>query len=178
MKTKYVLVASLALFMVMSGTIAWSQGRGHDNGRKGKAKEHGYQKHRDHRGNDGNDYDRRDHYSYNDRDHHHHHGNTRTVYVYRPRPVERTVVVHHHHHHRPERPRYVYYRDYDVYYDCDRNVYITFSGRNWSISTEVPIRMYYTDRNAIAAVNVDYFNDDFPHYLDTHRPGGKVCDHW
>jgi hypothetical protein len=173
MKTKYVLTLSMTMLLMICGTMAWSQGRGHDNGRRGKAQQNGHNnKHHDH------DRKHRVDYSYHDRDRHHNH-QPQVVHVYHRRPVvERTVVVHHHHERRAERPRYVYYRDYDVYYDCDRKVYITFGGRNWSVSTEVPIRMYYVDRNTVASVNVDYYNDDFTHYLDTRRPGGRVCDHW
>ena len=175
MKTKNVLALSLTLMLMITGTMAWAQGRGNGHG-KGK----GHQKHQTHnhdRNGNGRHYSH-NRYSYHDHDRHHNHEAPRTVHVYHSRPVERTVVVHHHHHHRPARVRYVYYRDYDVYYDCDRKVYISFGGRNWSISTEIPVRMYYADRNALATVEVDYYDDDFAHHLDSHRPGGRICDHW
>jgi hypothetical protein len=75
------------------------------------------------------------------------------------------VVVHHY-----ERPRYVYYRDYDVYYDCHRQVYISYSGRNWSISASLPVVMHHVDVHHAVRVGVDYYDDDFATYLDRGRP--------
>ncbi len=184
MKTRFALSAVVGLVLLMSGNIVWAQGRGngrdkrHDNGDRG-GNGRGNQQHHN-RGND------RDHRDGNDRHHHtdyryqhnHHHGDhgKKVVYVHHHRPVERVVVVHHHNRH--IEPRYVYYRDYDVYYDTHRRVYITFSGRHWSFSTEIPVKMYYVDRTTVVSSNVDYYEDDFPVYLDSRRPGGRHCDEW
>ena len=65
--------------------------------------------------------------------------------------------------------RYVYFRDYNVYYDYKRNVYLTLSGRNWAISTEVPLPMRRVDVRRIAYADVDFYGDDL-YYYHTHRP--------
>jgi hypothetical protein len=171
MKTRLGLQVTMVLFLLAAVTTAQAQHRGRDRDRDndGRGRGHGH-------GN-GNGHSK----DYRDRDrnhgHHHHHDHKKVVHVYhhRPAPVERRVVVHHHHH---DRPRYVYYRDYDVYYDCDRQVFISFSGRNWTVSVERPIRMHHVDIYRASRVDVDYYNDDFPQYLEQKRPHGRVYAEW
>lgn len=76
------------------------------------------------------------------------------------------VVVHNHLIH----PRYIYYRDYDVYYDYHRNVYISYSGRNWAVSTSIPLALHHVDRRRAVRMAVDYDRDNFTAYLETRRP--------
>lgn len=169
MKTRLGLQVTMVLFLLAAVTTAQAQHRGRDRDNDGRGRGHGH-------GN-GNGHSK----DYRDRDrnhgHHHHHDHKKVVHVYhhRPAPVERRVVVHHHHH---DRPRYVYYRDYDVYYDCDRQVFISFSGRNWTVSVERPIRMHHVDIYRASRVDVDYYNDDFPQYLEQKRPHGRVYAEW
>jgi hypothetical protein len=170
MKTRLGLQVTMVLFLLAAVTTAEAQHRGrdrdHDNGRD-RGRGH----------NNGNGNGRGDSKHYNDRDHHHHNDHKKVVHVYhhRPAPVERRVVVHHHHH---TRPRYVYYSDYDVYYDCDREVFISFSGRNWTVSVARPMRMHHVDIYRASRVDVDYYNDDFPQYLEQRRPHGRVYAEW
>lgn len=123
--------------------------------------------------NDRN-HDRGNHYGRNN--HRHHHDYDRRVvvrHVHDRYCHRRPVVVHHHH----TRPRYVYYRDYDVYYDYSRNVYFSYSGRSWSMSTGIPIGMRNVNLRAVKRYEVDYYDDDFGNYLDNGRPAyGKECD--
>jgi hypothetical protein len=105
---------------------------------------------------------------------HHHHRHcgheVRVVHHHHHSPVERRVVYHH-----PRPVRYVYYRDYDVYYDYQRQVYISFGGRNWNVSAGLPVAMRHVDVHHATRVEVDeYYDDDFNTYLDTNRPGGRV----
>lgn len=173
MKTRLGLQVTMVLFLLAAVTTAEAQHRGrdrdHDNGRD---------RGRGHSNGNGNGRGDNKHY-YRDRDHDHHHHNDHKkvvhVYHHRPAPVERRVVVHHHHH---TRPRYVYYRDYDVYYDCDRQVFISFSGRNWAVSIERPMRMHHVDIYRASRVDVDYYNDDFAEYLEQKRPHGRVYAEW
>jgi len=169
------------MFMISMGLMA--QGHHHGNGRdrgNGSNHHHGDQHNRGDQRDRG---DRRtytygDHYAYNG--HGHYSSNNRYTYtptcdvhVYRPAPVvERRVVYY-------ERPvRYVYYRDYDVYYDCHRNVYITFSGNHWTITNAIPVRMHDIDRDRIQRDEIDYRDDDFPSYLDRLRPKGEAYKDW
>lgn len=78
----------------------------------------------------------------------------------------------HGYHYRPV--RYVYYRDYNVYYDCYAGVYITLSGRNWVYTHRIPTHMHRVDFHRIAYGNLDYFDDDLPWYLERRRAGGYV----
>lgn len=69
-----------------------------------------------------------------------------------------------------ERPRYVYYRDYDVYHDVRRNVYINWSGRNWVVSASLPVALYRVDKRRAVRMEVDYYHDDLTSYLMSGRP--------
>lgn len=180
MKTRIVLAAASVMFLVAAITEVHAQrGRGH-NGHNDRSSQRG-----------GNDRDRHDdHTTYGRHDSHHdHHENghhdrheynhkkTRVVHVYNyhhhsPPPPRRVV------HYYPTRPRYVYYREYDAYYDCDRQVYITYSGRNWSVSINKPLRMERVDIYRAQRVDVTYYDDDFATYLDQRRPDGRLYAEW
>lgn len=160
----------IALFVISMAANVNAQGRGHQ---KGHERNHGKQHdsrghHKDHdwkherKDHHDHDYDR--HY---DRGHSHH--DRREVYVV-PRHDRychhAPVVVRHHH----PRPRYVYYRDYDVYYDTHNSVYISYSGRNWTASASLPIALHHVDVHRAVRMEVDYDHDDFPSYLERSRP--------
>lgn len=67
-------------------------------------------------------------------------------------------------HHHPRHTRYVYFRDYGVYYDYHRNTYVTISGRNWSVSTSLPQPMYRANVNNIVYEEIDYPGDNVYEY--------------
>lgn len=139
----------------MTGSVS-AQGRGHQK-----------DEHRAHH-HDRRDHDRNHEWHSKKHDkhgrHHHRHNEKREVHVvhHHPHPV---VVSHYH-----QRPRYIYYRDYDVYYDFHRNVYISYSGRNWTVSTSLPVVLHRVDRRRAVQMEVDYDRDDFRAYLDRGRP--------
>lgn len=58
--------------------------------------------------------------------------------------------------------RYVYFSDYEVYYDHDRGVYISLSGSNWSVSARLPSILSRVDLTAAVKVDLD-FDGDEPH---------------
>ncbi|MFZ6009485.1 MAG: hypothetical protein ACOYXT_03985 [Bacteroidota bacterium] len=171
--TKFFLTAMIIVCVGVSAS-AQNRGRGNGNGWDND-KRHRHDRH-DHRDRHDND-DSRDRWDYRaghnrHHDHDHWHRDRHVHHIYRP---------HHHHIHsrhcghrvvvyRYERPRYVYYRDYDVYYDCHRSVYITFSGRNWSVSAGIPTVMRHVDLRTATRVDVDYYDDDFISYLDRGEP--------
>lgn len=66
--------------------------------------------------------------------------------------------------------RYIYYRDYNVYYDCHRDVFVIGTGRNWAISNRVPDVMYRVDFGRARVTGVDYWDDDFDFYLKRRSP--------
>jgi hypothetical protein len=73
----------------------------------------------------------------------------------------------------------VYYKEYDVYYDCQKSVYITYSGRSWTVSTAIPRSMRYINPRQTRRYEVDYYDDDFPRYLERQRPScGREYDGW
>jgi hypothetical protein len=167
---------SLVIISAVSEADAQGRRRGDDN--KGP----GHSDQRDNR--DRNDYneqrdrnDHRDHdnkpdhhnaYSYNDhRDHHHHaHRPVMRHVHYHDRYCGHRQVVHPH----QVRPRYIYYRDYDVYYDLTRRVYVSYSGRSWSVSTAIPVGMRHVNVRTARSYEVDYWNDDIHGYLERGRP--------
>jgi len=157
MKTKTAKLALLltATFLTGLNVASDAQSRGRDRGHEQhqSGQHNGNHDNGQHRGSYNNDR----HASYYD-----HRGSAYPVYQpsYRRLPPQRVVVY------RQQAPRYVYYRDYNVYYDYTRNAYISYSGRNWVVTTTAPVGMRYVNRAGLACTNVDYYNDDFPQYLD------------
>ncbi len=151
---KKVNIFSLMIILMIVGAFtmqAQAQGRG-----KGNNKGKGHDKHT-------YVHDRHHH----DRDPHHHHARVvRPVYAHQ----HRHDCVHHVVTHRHERPRYVYYSDYGVYHDVQRNVYFSYSGRNWTISASLPVAFHRVDMRRVNSVAVDYYADDFVGYLEHGRP--------
>ena len=154
MKTTNFLRMVLMAGILASGMNVLAQGRGHDKGHHaGK-----------HPGNHHHDTKR-----YVCDAHHCHH----PVYAYHSAPVvERRVVYHY------NQPRYVYYRDYDVYFDNQRNVFISFSGRNWTATTSIPVHMHRVDLRRANWSSVNYYQDDFTQRLEVRRAGGRMCSDW
>jgi hypothetical protein len=146
--------------------------RGNDRGKKGDDHGHGNDggghgnwdrgdngNHYGHRrGDDRWDYDR--HNNKNDR------GLVNHYYQAHDRYCGHNAVVVH----RYVRPRYIYYRDYDVYYDCHRSVYISYSGRSWTMSAALPVLMRNVNIRTASRFEVDYWDDNLPVYLDRRRP--------
>jgi hypothetical protein len=136
--------------------------KGHDSKSDygNKSDHHHWKDHHRHDRNDRRDYERR---------------NVRHVYHYHDRYCgHQSVVVHHH-----SRPRYIYYRDYDVYYDRTNSVYISYSGRGWTSSTALPVVLHRVNLRNTKRFEVDYYHDDFTRYLETRRPSyGRECEDW
>ena len=93
------------------------------------------------------------------------------------RRVEHHIHPWMHAHDRRVTTRYVYFSDYNVYYDYTRNVYITLAGRNWVISTELPLAMRRVDPRRITYVQIDYCGDDLHHY-HARRAHYVVGEYW
>lgn len=172
-------------------------GRGHDKennpgrGHHGKDFNNGNNHDRDI--NSGGDYGRRhdndyDHGKgrdqwYGDRDYYDRNNNR--DHYYRSRDGHRYdnrhryVTYNHHRHSHPSwapaygyryNTRYIYYQDYNVYYDCHRDVFVVFNGRNWVVSTRIPDVMFRVDFGRTRVAGVDYWDDDFDFYLKRRRP--------
>lgn len=151
----------IALFIISVSGNAQAQGRGHHNphershGGHYEGKDHGHDlKHEHHK-----HHDRHEHHA-------HRHGDRHVVHPTIRHHHEKPVVVRHYH----KRPRYIYYQDYNVYYDLHRNVYISYSGRNWSLSASLPVALHRVDMRRAVRMEVDYYQDDFPRYLERDRP--------
>ncbi|MBK7652784.1 MAG: hypothetical protein IPJ20_21350 [Flammeovirgaceae bacterium] len=67
--------------------------------------------------------------------------------------------------------RYIYYRDYNLYYDCYRNAFVAWTGGNWVLTSRVPDFMYQVNFADARIQGVDYWEDDFDFYLQNKRPG-------
>lgn len=120
---------------------------------------------------DGDRYDHNNKRDHGDRDRHHHNGNyhrreVRHIHYHDRYCGHRPVVVHHHY----KKPRYIYFRDYDVYYDSHRSVYISYTGRSWTTTRAIPADMRYVNVRTTRSYEVDYYDDDFPSYLERRRP--------
>lgn len=124
--------------------------------------------HEQHERNQKHDSDKREHAQRNDHyDHHHgdrsrHHHNSAWKRHEHPRLTPWS--------HAPRtRTRYVYFKDYNVYYDYRRHVYMSLAGRNWMFSTELPLAMRNVNVHHIVYAEVDYYGDDL-YYYHTHNP--------
>jgi hypothetical protein len=151
-KVLCVAVLSILLMHVEKGV---AQGRDHDYRREKRTENHYTDRHR--------------HDSFTGREWH---GQNRNRY-------NRMPVYHRPPHHAPahgyrNNVRYVYYRDYDVYFDCYRGMYIVFTGRNWTYTPHMPVHMHRAPFERIAYVELDYCDDDLPRYIERRRSGGFV----
>lgn len=150
----------MAFLIISKAGNVNAQGKGHHKGHHRNEDRHG----RSHEW----EYDRRnnhacDHDYHHGRGHGHHHGQhevRRVVHYHDHAPV----VVRHY------APRYIYYRDYDVYYDRHNSVYISYSGRNWTVSANLPVVLRRVDVHRAVRMEVDYDHDDFSGYLERNRP--------
>jgi hypothetical protein len=165
-------IFSLMIVLTMSSASMYAEAQGREQKANNDRRNHSaYRDRNDDKKNHGN-HDRHDkkggnHYSNK------HHGQ---------RHYERRAVAHVHHHNRycdhrdvvvhryAARPRYVYYRDYNVYYDCQKSVYISLSGRTWTVTSSIPIGMRQVNVRDVRRYEVDYYNDDFTTYLQRSRP--------
>ena len=168
MKRENIFALTIMILVSAFSIEANAQGRGRGNGHA-----YGHDK-RNKSHHDDRHHDRHERYSYDRHDRHDHHDH-HNHHVHRP---VRHVYHHHHSHscshhvvvHHCEQPRYIYYRDYDVYYDNTRHVYISYSGRNWSITAGIPVHMRHVDVHHVGYTEVQYYDDDFVSYLDQGQP--------
>ena len=152
---------------ILGSTGAIAQGRGHGHHNNGNRSAHSDHHVRDHKKDHHySKHEKGHHYRVRDNDHHYSHEVRHVYHHYHDRYCNHAPVVVHHY----KRPRYIYYEDYDVYYDRQNSVYITYSGRNWSISTAIPVGLRYVNARNTKRFEVDYYDDDFPQYLERRRP--------
>ena len=167
--TQFFPLMTVLILISIAGNVM-AQGRGHHHGNK-PYRTHDHDK-KDH------DRDRKHHWKGEKHADHHYHKEESWASHHHERPHVRHVVHHHDSHcdhvtvvnHYHQRPRYIHYSDYDVYYDFHRDVYITWSGRNWTVSTSVPVVLHRVDARHATRMEVDYEADDFPTFLQTRRP--------
>jgi hypothetical protein len=162
MKTKSTLYSLIIAAMMINAVGQaqsrddWSNGgttRSHDD----RDRDNNNTDNRDNNWNNNNNRDDR----YQNRDRHSNYG-----YNSRQNSQRRNAVVYHY-----NRPRYIYYRDYDVYYDCRNNSYISHNGRRWMVSQTPPRNYRHINWRSLRGYEVNYWDDDFPVYLERRRPG-------
>lgn len=64
--------------------------------------------------------------------------------------------------------RHVFFKEYDVYYDLQRSVYISLSGSNWQVSAELPVKLASVNLSAAVQVEIDLDSDDPQRYYKAH----------
>ena len=64
--------------------------------------------------------------------------------------------------------RHVFFKEYNVYYDLQKSVYISLSGSNWQVSAELPVRLANVNLSAAVQVEIDLDADDPQRYYKTH----------
>lgn len=155
----FLLVIALAIISTAGNLHA--QGRGHHKDPEKRNHQHGH-----HWKGDKKDREHKHEHHYHKREHRHDHYERRTVHYHHRYCEHPPVVVVRH---EPPRPRYVYYRDYDVYYDLHREIYISYSGRNWRVSAGLPVVLHRVDMRRAVRMDVDYYEDDFVAHLERGR---------
>jgi len=56
--------------------------------------------------------------------------------------------------------RYVYFKDFGVYYDHHQSVYIALSGGTWTVSTKLPGTLIGVDLKAAIKIDLDFEGDN------------------
>lgn len=163
--TKFFPLMIMVLIISLAGNAS-AQGRVQQKGNeRHRAGNHEW---RDH-GKDKHDRDhnlKSHHHAHGKSDRHrHHHHDRHFAHDHNRHCAHARVVTRYH-----ERPRYVYYRDYDLYYDTNLGVYITWSGKNWEVSASLPVVLRRVDRHRAVRMEVDYYDDNFASYLAAGRP--------
>lgn len=170
-------VLMLVILVLLTSMVAQSQGRGNGNSHPGRGNNRENHPGKGHNKDNGNHHDRNDRRYDNDRYRNYsndwHHRN------FARDDHHRFVTYRHHRHSHPSwapaygyryNTRYVYYQDYNVYYDCHRDVFMSWNGRNWMVSTRAPEFMLRVDFRSARVYGVDYWDDDFDFYLQRRRP--------
>jgi hypothetical protein len=146
--------------------------RNHQEENKNQNREH-ERDDRDNKDHGNYSYDKK--WNYQGTNHHDNHYRDREVTHVYHQYSHRPVVVYH----QVSKPRYIYFKDYDVYYDNQRSVYITYSGRSWTVSGAAPHAMRNVNVRRVRSYEIDYHDDDFPRYLERRRPAcGKEYRGW
>ena len=156
MKRVIAILVVVALTFIIIRANAQGKGRGHAKHKdKNEWKQHESSRHShsDRYSYDGK-HERHTHNVRHSPGHMHHHS----------RHCNHRVIVHH------DQPRYVYYDVHDLYYDHQRNVFISYSGRGWTVSTSIPLHLRHVNLKGAVAREVIYFEDNFTTYLDRGRP--------
>ena len=140
------LLVAICIFALNSELQAQHRG-GHGNHGNGRGRDdRGQYSHHDHHGN------RDRHYSY------HHHKHVRHVHHHSAAPWT---------YHRPAK-RYVYFRDYNVYYDYFRGGYMTISNGRWSFSYNMPVCLHRVPVERVVYTDIDYYDDDISYSHTRH----------
>lgn len=179
--TALAIMSMLVLFTAANSFSQGRQGRGNGHDRKGndhhQAQSHSpsHNDHNDHHNGGHQHHD--NHHDYHStapsRVHYDHRPDYHRTYVRRDYYAAPTPWVHVHNHYYPANRRYVYFRDYNVYYDCTRDVYVSLSGGRWIFTAQMPVMMQQVPVERVIYTDVDYCGDDIVYYHN-HRPGVSV----
>jgi hypothetical protein len=170
MRRLITILIAAAMTMTLLILKANAQGNGHGHGRgKNKHEWKDSNRHSRHGSADTYSYDQRHRYSDDRAGHYytgHHHVYYHPVFAHNhSRHCGHAVVVRYH-----ERPRYIFYSDYGVYYDSRQEVYFSYTGRRWSVSASLPVHMRGASLHDAVCHEVEYYDDNFIAYLDKGRP--------
>jgi hypothetical protein len=65
--------------------------------------------------------------------------------------------------------RYVFFRDYAVYYDHERQVYISLAGKDWQVSADLPVNLKGVDLQAAVKIDLEANGDNPQRDYKEHR---------
>ena len=65
--------------------------------------------------------------------------------------------------------RYVYFRDYGVYYDNTRGVYISLHDGKWEVTARIPVTLLEVDLKAAVKIDLDLDTDTPQKFYNEHK---------
>jgi len=65
--------------------------------------------------------------------------------------------------------RYVFFRDYAVYYDHERGVYISLAGKDWQVSASLPVNLKGVDLHAAVKIDLESDGNEPQRYYYQHK---------
>lgn len=65
--------------------------------------------------------------------------------------------------------RHVLFKDYDVYYDLERSVYISLNAGTWEVTAKLPTKLAGVNLGGAVQIEIDVESDDPQRYYKQHK---------
>ena len=65
--------------------------------------------------------------------------------------------------------RYVFFKDYDMYYDQQRKIYVYLKNGNWELGASIPAFLQSVDLNAAIKIDIELESDQPEQHFKEHK---------